>query len=109
MQDFETRDGLCALLTGIEPAAPDDLSSLVPSPRTSPESSAPLTSTVEYGPLMRLRLGPGVPDEALLNPRPVDALFAKRRRGIGRVLAWLGLSLLIVGAGAGAAWWFLLR
>ena len=55
-----------------------------------------------------LRLGPGVPDPALLHPRPLEIVPARRGR-LRQVLAWVGLAAVLVLGGAGAAWWFLLR
>lgn len=107
LPDYESREELSALLPGIEPAPAESPTSpaapAVPAPRASAEAA-----TVDYGPLVRLRFGPGVPDEALLHPVPVDAAVAARpRRRLARILAWLGGTLTILGTGAAAAWWFL--
>lgn len=101
LPDFVTRDALAALLPTIEPAASSDGAVLVPAQR------AP--STVEEA-VVRLRFGPGVPDSALRDPRPIDAPApARGRRGLRRVLGWLAASAVVVLGGAAAAWWFLLR
>lgn len=103
LPDFATRDALAALLPTIEtveaPAA-SDVGSLVPSQRALP---------TEDGVVVRLRFGPGLPDTALLNPRPVDEVPARRsRRGL-RVLGLAAACALVALAGVAAAWWFLLR
>ena len=71
LPDFVTRDGLSVLLPSLAPAPPR-----IPSQRTSTVDSV--------GVAVRLRFGPGVPDEALLNPRP--APDAAARRGLLRRL-----------------------
>ncbi|MBX6749700.1 MAG: hypothetical protein IRY85_08500 [Micromonosporaceae bacterium] len=58
---------------------------------------------------VRLRFGPGVPDAALLNPRPVDPAPGPQPRRARRWLAWLAASVPVALAGAAAAWWLLLR
>jgi hypothetical protein len=95
LPDFGSREQLCALLPSIEPST-----AAVPAQRD--------TSTVDSGPWVRLRLGPGVPDPALLHPRPLEIVPARRGR-LRQVLAWVGLAAVLVLGGAGAAWWFLLR
>ena len=118
--EFETREELAALLPSVEPVPAEAPTS--PAPRSSATSSAlpaaaavptPRTSlepsTVDFGPLVRLRLGPGVPDAALLHPRPVDTLTARQPRRLARILGWLGLAATLVGTASASAWWFLLR
>jgi tRNA A-37 threonylcarbamoyl transferase component Bud32 len=97
LPDFETRDGLAALVPTLAPAPH------IPSQRRP--------STMDSGrPVVSLRLGPGVPDWALLNPTSVaQGKTSRPRRRVGRLLAWLAPSLMVVLAGAAAAWWLLLR
>ena len=59
LPDFDSRDELSALLPTIEPA-------------TAPVPAQRHPSTVDTSSAVRLRLGPGVPDAALLHPRPLD-------------------------------------
>jgi hypothetical protein len=66
LPDFATRDGLSALLPTLAPAPPR-----IPGQRTSTMESLEVA--------VRLRFGPGVPDEALLNPRPAPDAAAPRR------------------------------
>jgi hypothetical protein len=98
LPDFTSREGLSALLPAVEPA-PEQLT--VPAQRSS---------TMEAGPVDRLRLGPGVPDAALLHPRPLDSALTtgpRLARRLARVLAWAALAVFLLGAGGAAAWWLL--
>ena len=108
LPDFVSRDALAALLPTVEPAATPDVASLVPTQRAG--------STMD-GLAVRLRFGPGVPDSALLHPIPADAVAVSRgapanlgrgRRAV-RALGLVASSVVVVLAGASAAWWFLLR
>ncbi len=93
--DFATRDSLSGLLPALAPAV------TIPSPRRP--------STVDNDrTVVRLRFGPGVPDSALLQPRPVDEVPASRRRPrLLRALGWAATVLVLVAAGAAS--WLLLR
>jgi hypothetical protein len=100
LPDFETRDGLTTLLATIDPAASAQATPTVPAQR------AP--STMERV-AVRRRFGPGVPDSALLHPRPLDDVAVRRPRRLLRVLGIVSASVLVALVGAGSAWWFLLR
>jgi hypothetical protein len=107
LPDFATRDALAGLLPTIEPAATPDAAPTAPTiPTQRTESSVD-------GVTVRLRFGPGVPDAALLNPRPTDPAPVappSRARRTRRVLAWLVAAVAAVAfAGGAAAWWLLLR
>lgn len=103
LPDFATRDGLAGMLPTIEPAATPD------APPAAPAIPAQRTTSSVDGATVRLRFGPGVPDAALLNPRPVDPAPPARPRRARRWLAWLAASVAVALAGAAAAWWLLLR
>jgi tRNA A-37 threonylcarbamoyl transferase component Bud32 len=107
LPDFETREALSTLIPALEPApAPARIPAQRVSTMDTPGSGSGAPPPVR----VVLRLGPGVPDAALLHPRPVDAVLASgRRRAWRRVLGWLTLAVALLGAAAGASWWFLLR
>jgi hypothetical protein len=105
LPDFLSRAALSALLPAVEPVEP-----ATPMPVPAQRSS-----TVEAGPVVRLRLGPGVPDSALLHPRPLDDAPPQQsrrprpsRRWL-RIVAWVAPSAVLLLAGVATAWWFLLR
>ncbi len=79
LPDFASRDALAALLPSVEPVPSDGLA--IPAQRAS---------TVDGRLVVRLRLGPGVPDDALLNPRPLDP--PARPRGLRRLLSLFASS-----------------
>jgi hypothetical protein len=98
LPDYAGREALAALLPSVA-AAPDHIP--VPAQRTS---------TVEHSSVVRVRLGPGVPDEALLHPRPLDiGAIRSRKRRLAPVLAWVAATLGMLAAAAASSWWFLLR
>jgi hypothetical protein len=126
LPDFDTREALSALLPALATSARPDPAR--PLPAAAEETTVPAqrigevpdirlanrtdaSSTVDYGPLVRLRFGPGVPDEALLNPRPLPPLRERRSRArrLLRALRWAALGVGLLTIGGTAAWWSLLR
>lgn len=107
LPDFTTRDGLAALLPTLEPAPTPDAPP--PAPVIPTQRSASSVDNV----IVRLRFGPGVPDAALLNPRPVEAPpappAARPARRVRAVVAWLTAAAAVVLVGAAAAGWLLVR
>lgn len=95
LADFATRDALAGLLPTISSSATTPPPA-IPAPRKQ--------STLEDFPV-RLRFGPGVPDAALLHPRPADAAPAPSRRPRRRLGWLLGGAAAIVAA---AVWVLLL-
>jgi len=107
LPDFATRDALAAMLPTVEPvAAPAETT-------TAPVIPTQRTQSPVDGATIRLRFGPGVPDAALLNPRPAEPEPVAQPRRAGRarrVLAWLAAAVAAVAlVGGAAAWWLLLR
>jgi hypothetical protein len=100
LPDFDTRDGLATLLATIEPVASAPAALAVPAQRSP--------STMDRIAVLR-RFGPGVPDSALLHPRPLADEAVRRPRRPLRVLGTVAASVLVALAGAASAWWFLLR
>jgi tRNA A-37 threonylcarbamoyl transferase component Bud32 len=103
LPDFETRDDLAALLATIDPAA--SAPEALPAPSVPAQRSPSTMDRVA----VRRRFGPGVPDSALLHPRPLDDEATRRPRRLLRVLGIAAASVLVVLAGSASAWWFLLR
>jgi hypothetical protein len=102
LADFETREALSTLLPGLEAHAGEP-----------PVPAQRLPSTMDSTrPLVRLRLGPGVPDAALANPRPPDAVPASARRWVQpmlHVLGWSALGMAVLTVLGALAWRLLAR
>lgn len=97
LADFATRDALAGLLPEVSPSGSPPPA--IPAPRRQ----SPLDGFV----VLR-RFGPGVPDAALLHPRPVESAPEPRRK-TRRLLGWLlgGAAAALVTA-ATATWLFVL-